>query len=193
MLQEREVRRLGGKRAVKIDVRVICATNKDLQSEVSAERFRADLYYRLNVVRIVIPPLRERKEDIPLLADHFLRKYSLENGKNVNRISEEAMSLLVRHGWPGNVRELENAIERAVVVTKTSRIEPQDLPTTVTKIRTDMLVNPHGSLAEIERQHVISVLQKNDWQVKKSAQELGIDRSTLYAKMRKYAIKRPKS
>jgi len=193
VLQEREVRRLGGKSTVKIDVRVICATNKDLQSEVNAERFRADLFYRLNVVRIVIPPLRERKEDIPLLADHFLRKYSVENAKNVNRISEEAMSLLVRHGWPGNVRELENAIERAVVVSKVSRIEPQDLPASVTKIRTDMLVTPHGSLAEIERHHIISVLQRNDWQIKKSAQELRIDRSTLYAKMKKYSIKKPKS
>jgi DNA-binding NtrC family response regulator len=193
VLQEREVRRLGAKGTIKIDVRVICATNKDLQSEVDAERFRADLYYRLNVVRIVIPPLRERKEDIPLLADHFLKKYALENAKSVAGISEEAMSLLVRHGWPGNVRELENAVERAVVVSKTSRIQPQDLPATVAKMRTDMLLTPHGSLADIERQHIISVLKKNEWQIKKSAQELRIDRSTLYAKMKKYSIKKPGS
>ena len=193
VLQEREVRRLGGKGSIKIDVRVICATNKDLQSEVSAERFRADLYYRLNVVPIAIPPLRERKEDIPLLSDHFLKKYSLENAKSVTGISEEAMSLLVRHSWPGNVRELENAIERAVVVTKGSHLEPQDLPAAVTKMRTDVLLAAHGSLADIERQHILSVLEKNDWQIKKSAQELRIDRSTLYSKMKKYTIRRPGS
>lgn len=193
VLQEREVRRLGGKGPIKIDVRVICATNKDLQSEVNAERFRADLFYRLNVIPISIPPLRERKEDIPLLADHFLKKYSVENGKNVAGISEEAMSLLVRHGWPGNVRELENAVERAVVVARSSFLQPQDLPTSVTKMRTDVLLTTQGSLADIERQHIISVLEKNDWQIKKSAQELRIDRSTLYAKMKKYSIKKPQS
>jgi two-component system response regulator AtoC len=191
VLQQREIRRLGGKSQVKVDVRVICATNKDLQAEVRAERFRADLFYRLNVVHVLVPPLRERKEDIPLLANHFVKKYAIENGKPVEAISEEAMSLLVRHGWPGNVRELENAVERAVVVCKSSYIFPRDLPASVRKLREDMLFHDHMSLTDVEKRHILSVLQKNEWQIKKSAEELGIDRSTLYAKMKKYEIEKP--
>jgi DNA-binding NtrC family response regulator len=192
VLQEREVRRLGGKGPVKVDVRVICATNKDLEAEVKAGRFRADLFYRLNVVRIVIPPLRERKEDIPLLAYHFLKKYAIENAKDIDGISEEAMALLTRNSWPGNVRELENAIERGVVVAKDSYVRPEDLPIALGKTTAEAFATEDPTLASVEKHHIRTVLERNDWKIKKSAEDLGIDRSTLYAKMKKYGLDREK-
>jgi len=190
VLQEKEIRRLGGKDVIKVDVRVICATNKDLESEVRTGTFREDLFYRLNVVQIPIPPLRHRTEDIPLLAEHFLRKYSIQNAKDVQGISEEAMVLLVRHKWPGNVRELENAIERAVVVCQSSFVGTDHLPGSVRKIRSDLLVTRESSLAALEKEHILSILKKNDWHIKRSAEELGIDRSTLYAKMKKFRFQK---
>lgn len=190
VLQEKEIRRLGGKAAIKVDVRVISATNRDLESGVRTGTFREDLFYRLNVVQIPIPPLRHRTEDIPLLADHFLRKYSIQNGKDIQGISEEAMVLLVRHKWPGNVRELENAIERAVVVCQSSYVGTDHLPGSVRKIRSDLLVSRESSLAALEKEHILSILKKNEWHIKKSAEELGIDRSTLYAKMKKYGFEK---
>ncbi len=187
VLEEREFTRVGGTQPIRVDVRIIAATNRDLKRAVDEGHFRDDLYYRLNVISIKIPPLRERKEDIPLLAQHFVEKFNIELGKRVERISEEAMKKLMAYHWPGNVRELENVIERAMVITKGSVIRPEEiqLPTEETPPAEDK------SLRAVERAHILRVLEENNWNVQRSAQILGIDRVTLYNKMKRYGIKRP--
>jgi len=189
ILEEKEFRRVGGTEVIKTDVRIISATNKDLKKLVEQEIFREDLYYRINVVSIQLPPLRERKQDIPLLVQHFLKKYCLENKKDLDGLSEEASRLLMKYDWPGNVRELENIIERAVVVAKGNIILPDDLP---------LLPSSEGrleptsdmSLQELEREHIVRVLQSNDWNITKTAKKLGIDRNTLSSKIKKYRIQK---
>ena len=187
VLEEREFTRVGGTQPIRVDVRIIAATNRDLKRAVDEGQFRDDLYYRLNVISIKIPPLRERREDIPLLAQHFVEKFNIELGKRVERISEEAMKKLMAYHWPGNVRELENVIERAMVITKGSVIRPEEiqLPTEETPPAEDK------SLRAVERAHILRVLEENNWNVQRSAQILGIDRVTLYNKMKRYGIKRP--
>ncbi len=187
VLEEREFTRVGGTQPIRVDVRIIAATNRDLKRAVDEGQFRDDLYYRLNVISIKIPPLRERREDIPLLAQHFVEKFNIELGKRVERISEEAMKKLMAYHWPGNVRELENVIERAMVITKGSVIRPEEiqLPTEETPPVEDK------SLRAVERAHILRVLEENNWNVQRSAQILGIDRVTLYNKMKRYGIKRP--
>jgi len=128
VLEEKEFTRVGGNEPIRVDVRVISATNKDLRKAIEKQEFREDLYYRLNVVNIELPPLRERKEDVPLLAEHFLHKFAMENQKEITGFSPEAMELVLDYDWPGNVRELENAIERAVILAKDSIITIADLP-----------------------------------------------------------------
>lgn len=190
VLQEKEFMRVGGEKYIKVDVRVISATNRDLWKAVQEGKFREDLYYRLNVITIHIPPLRERTEDIPLLVEHFISKYNVENSRKVEGINEEALQILMNYHWPGNVRELENVIERAVLINKTGIIAPEDLPPYLVPgaepsyDRADL-----ASLEEVEKQHILNVLKKNNWNIRRSAQILKIDRTTLYAKIRRYGLR----
>lgn len=194
VLQEREFRRLGGTETIKVDVRIIAATNKDLLKLVEQGKFRDDLYYRLNVITITVPPLRERKEDIPLLVNHFLEKYNIETNKKIEKISERALNILMEYHWPGNVRELENTIEHAVVVTEDNIILPESLPDflkrqVASKSDTESKAGLTGkSLAEMEKQHIIQVLKENHGNISRAAEVLGINRVTLYRKMKEYDI-----
>ncbi len=187
-IETKQFSRVGWNEIIKVDFRVICATNKDLEKAVSEGSFREDLYYRLNVFSVFIPPLRERKGDIPLLANYFVQKYARSMAKQITSISPEAMDTIVRYNWPGNVRELENAIERAMVVGKPPAIRPEDLPYQLTE-KNHLL--PAGSLAAIEKAHIISVLEQNRWNISRSAEILQIDRVTLYNKIEKYGLKKP--
>ncbi|UCD39212.1 MAG: sigma-54-dependent Fis family transcriptional regulator [Fidelibacterota bacterium] len=189
-LQEGEVTKVGSSQVIKIDVRIIAATNQDLRQAVESGHFRDDLFYRLSVVPIHLPPLRERQEDIPLLANHFLQKYSLKRKKTVTEISDSAMTALLRYSWPGNVRELENAIERAVVLTDNSIIEPDDLLYYGFSLADDNKTDsqPPMTLEEMERNLIRETLHLHGGNRSKTAQALGIDRKTLWAKLRKYAI-----
>ena len=188
VIETKQFARVGGNDIIRVDFRVICATNKDLEKAVTDGTFREDLYYRLNVFSVFIPPLRERKGDIPLLANYFARKYARAMGKQITSISPEAMDTIVRYNWPGNVRELENAIERAMVVGKPPEIRAEDLPYQLTE-RNHVL--PAGSMASVEKAHIISVLEQNRWNISRSAEILQIDRVTLYNKIEKYGLKKP--
>ncbi len=189
VLEDREFHRVGGERSVKADFRLICATNVNLSDAVQRGEFREDLYYRINVFTIVLPSLRERQADIPLLANHFLDKHRKAMNKNVEAISPEAMNLLKSYDWPGNVRELVNAIERAVVINKSGTITPDDLPMQMASRPKEA----HGeqTLADVERRHIEVMLEENDWNISRTADKLHIDRVTLYNKIEKYGLKRP--
>ncbi|MCX5918493.1 MAG: sigma-54 dependent transcriptional regulator [Deltaproteobacteria bacterium] len=183
VLQEHEIKRVGGTETIKIDVRIVAATNQNLEALVTEKKFREDLFYRLNVVSIHLPSLRERPEDVPLLADHFLRKYASQNNKPVSRISPEAMDLLVRHRWPGNVRELENVLERAATLSGTNLILPEDLPRRLQMEPAQVSLSSIPSrmpLSELEKLYIQKVLEETGGNKKKAADILGIDRRTLY-------------
>ena len=188
VIETKQFARVGGNDIIRVDFRVICATNKDLEKAVADGTFREDLYYRLNVFSVFIPPLRERKGDIPVLANYFVQKYNRAMGKQMTSITPEAMDTIVRYNWPGNVRELENAIERAMVVGKPPAIKPEDLPYQLTEKNH---VLPAGSLAGMEKAHIASVLDQNRWNISRSAEILQIDRVTLYNKIEKYGLKKP--
>ncbi|MFQ6084204.1 MAG: sigma-54-dependent transcriptional regulator [Candidatus Aminicenantia bacterium] len=192
VLQEKEFRRVGGTELIKIDVRVIASSNRNLEQAVKEGTFREDLFYRLNVIPIYLPKLKERKEDIPLLVEHFLTKYGLESGRGKKSMSPEAMDLMTKYDWPGNVRELENIIERLVILCKDKIIKPKDLPQTIVKEskREYKVFTPNKSLKEIEKQYISDVLKKNNWNISKSAKVLGIERMTLYNKIKKYNLKK---
>ena len=187
VLEDRIFYRVGGTQPLEVDFRVIAATNRDLQKAVKEGRFREDLYYRLNVIAFKMPALRERKQDLPLLAEHFLRRFSQETNKPIEKISREAMDEIMLYDWPGNVRELENAIERAVVVCKGPQISAPDLPIFCAE---ETPAAAGSSLAEIEKTHIAQVLNENDWNVSRSAKVLGIDRTTLYSKIKRYQIQK---
>ena len=183
VLQEHEIRRVGGTETIKIDVRMVAATNQTLEELVAEKKFREDLFYRLNVVSIHLPPLRERPEDIPLLAGHFLNKYAAQNNKPVCRISPEAMDVLTRYRWPGNVRELENVIERAATLSSTNLIIPEDLPRRLQMELSQAALSSLPSslpLSELEKLYIQKVLEETGGNKKKAADILGIDRRTLY-------------
>jgi DNA-binding NtrC family response regulator len=191
VLEERRFHRVGGSELVEVDVRVIAATNKDLRKAVAEGSFREDLYYRLNVVPIVLPPLRERKEDIPLLVSHLLERLAVEMQKEISGVSAEAMAALVAHDWPGNVRELRNVLERGAVVAAGSVIQAGDLGLT----RPGGAAEPApaaapASLEEVEKRHIGEVLAHTGGNVTQAARLLGIDRVTLYNKIRKYGLRR---
>lgn len=190
VLQEKEFTRVGGTKPIRVDVRIIAATNRDLKKAVEEGKFRDDLYYRLNVISIQIPPLRERKEDIPLLVHRFIEKFNIELGKRVEKISEEALKTLMKYDWPGNVRELENVIERAMVITKGTLIKPEDIQISAEPSKEIRVEGEDRSLRAVERAHIQRVLEENDWNIQRSAQILGIDRVTLYKKIKKYGLKR---
>lgn len=182
-LQEHEIKRVGGMESLKVDVRVIAATNQPLDPLIQKGQFREDLFDRLNVVSITLPPLRERKEDIPLIASHFLRKFSQENQKNITHISPEALEILTRYSWPGNVRELEHTIERAVILSAHPIILPEDLPKKIFEETQEIeptLPDELLPLKELERRYVLRVLKETGGNKKKAAEILGIDRTTLY-------------
>ncbi len=191
VLQEGELERLGGTQMVKVDVRLVAATNKDLKREVAEGRFREDLYYRLNVVEVGIPSLASRREDIPLLADHFLRRYAAKNGKTVRGFSAEALSVLENYAWPGNVRELEHAVERAVVLARGEVLEVGDLPESVRKGplgAANQLVIPIGTpMEEIERRAIAETLRHTGGDKTLAARLLGIAARTIYRKLEKDA------
>ena len=183
VIEDRVFYRVGGTQPMEVDFRVIAATNRNLGKAIKDGSFREDLFYRLNVVSMEMPPLNQRKEDIPLLADHFLQRFIQETNKAIDKINREAMDELMLYDWPGNVRELENAIERAVVVGKERQIMPEDLPI----LCHDPLLAPRdNSLKEIEKMHIRQILTDYDWNIARSAKTLGIDRSTLYSKIKKY-------
>ena len=188
VLETKSFTRVGGNNLIKVDFRVICATNQDLEKAVAEGSFREDLYYRLNVFSIHLPPLRERKSDIPTLAKHFIQKYAEAMGKGALTLSAEAMDALVRYDWPGNIRELENAVERAMVVGRPPAIRAEDLPFQVVG---ESHRPQAGSLAALEKTHIEAVLQENRWNISRSAEILDIDRATLYHKIEKYGLRKP--
>ena len=187
VIEDRVFYRVGGTQPMEVDFRVIAATNRNLGKAIKDGSFREDLFYRLNVVSMEMPPLKQHKEDIPLLADHFLQRFIQETNKAIDKINREAMDELMLYDWPGNVRELENAIERAVVVGKERQIMPEDLPI----LCHDPLLAPrNNSLKEIEKAHIRQILTDYDWNIARSAKTLGIDRSTLYSKIKRYEIEK---
>ncbi len=197
VMQDQEVRRVGGTSSVKVDVRIIAATNRDLTALVKDGKFRDDLYYRLNVVRILLPSLAERREDIPTLADHFLRKYAGGAGNRVKGFLPETMVLLTRYRWPGNVRELENAVERAVSLSHGPLLVPDDLPEAIKNAETDGVgpaqsLEPDGgallTLEEVEKRHLVKVLKEAKGNKVRAAKILGIDRRTLYRMAERFGI-----
>ena len=191
-LQEKEISRIGSSQVIKVDVRIVAATNKDLLKCVKEQAFREDLFYRLSVVPVVLPALRDRKEDIPLLANHFLIKYNTKRGKSIIAISDEAMKVLTGYDWPGNVRELENAIERAVVLKSSGVIEPADLWYYERGARGERTPGSDAdevkSLADAEREHIIRALRLFDGHIGKTSDALRIDRKTLRLKLKKYEV-----
>jgi DNA-binding NtrC family response regulator len=187
VLQEKKIQRLGSEREIPVDVRILAATNRDLLKAIDEKRFREDLYYRLNVISIHLPSLRERQEDIPMLAEHFIRKICLEMNKEPVKIGPEAMRLLTNYHWPGNVRELENVIERALVIGRGKSIVANDLPFGRGQMQEADLPE---SIQEMERLHIKRILNKTAWNISQSARRLGIDRQTLYNKMQKYGLSR---
>ena len=192
VLQERNFYRVGGSEEIRVDVRIIAATNRNLQVDVQQGRFREDLFYRLNVIDIHIPPLRERREDIPLLARHFIDRLTPELKKHVSDISEDAMKALMRHDWPGNARELENAIERAIVSCRGSVLQPADLEFLVPARgqATEWKIPRNVKLDEVEKQIIVATIRDTGGNIKEAAAILGIDRSTLYDRIRRYGIPR---
>ena len=189
VLQEREFERVGGSETVKADVRLIAATNKDLKREVEAGRFREDLYYRLNVINLEMPSLRERSGDVAALALHFLGKYARENGKVIERFNDAALQRMMRYDWPGNVRELENVVERAVVLADGNSIEPGHLPAEVMPASTDpgLPVVPGARLDELERYAIEKTLESVGGSTSKAAEILGISVRKIQYKLHEYA------
>ena len=190
VLQEKKFYRLGNPKAMGADFRLVSATHRNLEEAVQKRSFRQDFYYRINVIAIDLPPLRERPEDIELLALHFLMRYNRELNKHMTGISGEALEILKSYDWPGNVRELENVIERAVVIGKKRKLVASDLPFADGRV----LMKPvAGSLADMEKAHISQMLETQGWNISQTAASLGINRTTLYKKIKKYGLKQPGS
>ncbi len=186
VLQDHRFERVGGEETLEVDVRVIAATNKNLMEEIKKGTFREDLYYRLNVIPIFVPPLRERKDDIPLLASHFLQKLTQEKRKEVTGISPEVMEILLGHSWPGNVRELENVVEHAIIVSKKEKILLKDLPQYL--VQQSLPGSQLVSLEDHEKDLIMKTLEETNWNKHQAAKRLKINRSTLYGKMRRFGL-----
>jgi transcriptional regulator with PAS, ATPase and Fis domain len=184
VLESKSFIRVGGNKEISSDFRVICATNKDLKGMVEKGTFREDLFYRLNVVNIYVPPLRERVEDIPLLVDYFIKKYCTSMNRRPVEIDSAALKRLEEFSYPGNVRELENMIERAIVVGNGRKISLKDLP-----LEKTIVSNSSESLDELEKTHILQILNKYSWNISRSAKALKVDRVTLYNKISKYGLK----
>jgi len=190
VLEEKVVTRVGSNTPVPVDFRVVAATHRDLESRIAQGTFREDLFWRLNVFTIEIPPLRDRPDDIPLLAEHFLGRFAAAMSRRSMRFSPAALEALRRYPWPGNVRELQNAVERAVVIGTGPALEVGDLPVHV--IAASGKPGP-GSLAEVEKAHIQAVLETTGWNISRAARVLDVDRVTLYNKIRRYELKRPEN
>ena len=196
ILQEKKFERVGGNKLIPTDVRVLAATNKDLEKEMEEGRFRQDLYYRLNVIPLRIPPLRDRKEDIPLLADRFIKDFALKEGEPEKQVTDEVMAVLMKHNWPGNVRELKNIIERLVIMTPSSVISPYDLSPLFEEVKAEAPpCEPDitaGTFREakqdFERQYIIRKLREFDGNISKTAEAIGLERSNLHKKIRSYGL-----
>ena len=187
VLQEREIVRVGGNQTIKVDFRIIAATNKDLEQLIEEGKFRPDLYYRLNVFHIELPPLREHREDIPPLVDCFVRKFSHDMNKKITRVLPAAMNLLQQYAWPGNIRELENAVERAMVVAQEPDLREQDFSL---KSRNGATIGGPRCLEDVEKEHILRVLDECGGNQTRAAEVLGIDRVTLHHKLKKYGWSR---
>jgi len=198
VLQEHEITRVGGHQPIKVDFRCVAATNKPLEVMMAEGHFRPDLFYRLNVFRIELPSLRERRDDIPLLVDHFVKKFSQSMNKKISGLTPDAMARLQSHDWPGNVRELENAVERAMVVARGGELREDDFglgkPAVASPVAAGARasVDPvTASLDEIEKAHILRVLEDCNYNQTRTAEVLHIDRVTLHNKLKKYGWSRP--
>ena len=195
-IQEREIQRVGSDDTIKVDVRILAATNRNLKDDVAEGKFREDLYYRLNVVTVNVPPLRDRQDDIPLLAQHFLEKYAEKNRKRVKGFSPLAMDMLIKYNWPGNVRELENAVERAVILLAGDNITERDLPLSITQYYAEesdgVIVQPVNTeirfLEEIEKEAILAALEASGGNKSETARKLGINRKTLHKKLKNFGV-----
>jgi two-component system response regulator HydG len=177
---------------VPVDTRVVAATNRDLDEEIRAGNFRSDLYYRLNVIALHLPPLRQRRDDIPLLAEHFLQRIAAQRGEAPKRVTPDALDAMLEYAWPGNVRELENAIERSIILSSGGDIDLGSLPERITQRRAEPLVSPrtppNPTLEAVERAYIMWVLQSEAGNKSRAAEVLGIDPSTLYRKLSRYGV-----
>jgi DNA-binding NtrC family response regulator len=189
VLQEYEIKRVGGQEWTKVDVRVVAATNRNLEQLVQEGRFREDLFYRLKVVTITLPPLRDRREDVPLLAEHFLRRYAEQNDRPTPRLSDEAMALLVDYPWPGNIRELEHCIERAVALATTQVLTPDDLAPELRSTLEVELYRGAPTLEEVKRRYLVHVLNETGGNISRAASILGVDRRSLYRMLSRYGLR----
>ncbi len=197
-LQEKEVKRVGGNETIPVDVRVVAATNRDLAAMMKAGQFREDLFYRLNVIPVELPPLRERASDVRALVGRFLDKANASHGTSVVSVSPEAMELLARHGWPGNVRQLESVVERAVLLCEGTIVEPSDLPAEV-RLNTAPAARPYGfdipadgiDIEEFERQLIVQAMEKSGWIIARAARLLGLTYRTLQYRLEKFGLKKP--
>ncbi|HLG14618.1 MAG TPA: sigma-54 dependent transcriptional regulator [Blastocatellia bacterium] len=197
VLQEREIMRVGGTRPVKVDARVIAATNRDLEAMVKDGRFREDLYYRLNIIPITMPPLRNRRDDIPELVDHFIAKHSAGAQRKIKGLTPSARALILNYAWPGNVRQLESAIERAILLAETDQIEVEDLPVEIRQEGSPsnafgFKLPPEGiSFEELERSVITQAMDQSNWNITRAAKLLGLSFRTLQYRLEKFGIKRP--
>jgi two-component system, NtrC family, response regulator HydG len=198
VVQEREFEPVGSTKTVKVDIRIITATNRNLEEEVKAGRFREDLFYRLNVVPIPLPPLRERKEDIPLLVEHFLKVYNEKNGRNLQGFHPRALDALMRYAWPGNIRELENVVERSVILSRDDYVPFSELPLPIREATGDSDVKeireglrPGMTIREMEKELIVKTLEDNDGNRTRTARVLGITRRTLQHKLKEFGIDQP--
>ncbi len=196
-LQEKEIRRVGGNESIPVDVRVLAATNRDLEEMMKAGTFREDLFYRLNILPIVLPPLRERREDIPLIAERLIERVSAEHGKPIQGIDPDALRILKAYDWPGNVRELESILERAVLLSEHDTIRREDLPDQLTRVRTPaeivgVEIPPGGiDIEEVERSLLLQAMQKSDWVIARAAKLLRLTYRTMQYRLEKFGIKKP--
>jgi DNA-binding NtrC family response regulator len=188
VLQDHRFERVGGEETLEVDLRVVAATNKNLTEEMKKGTFREDLYYRLNVIPIFVPPLRERKDDIPLLASYFLQKFSHERGKEVISFSPEVMEIILAHSWPGNVRELENVIDHAIIISKHDKVLPRDLPQFL--FQRSLPAQEFTTLQDYEKNLILKTLQETNWNKHKASKKLNINRSTLYGKIKRYGLEK---
>ena len=195
VIQEKEFERVGGNETIKVDVRIIAATNRNLEEAIAEKKFREDLYYRLNVIPIVVPPLRERKDDIPLLVDHFIKKFNADFNKTIQGVDEEALQALMAYDWPGNIRELENVLERAIVLSRSDILTVKDFPETigVQKRQNNHFSYVEGQqlnelVEEFEKTIIEQALEKYNGNKLRTAEKLGIHRSTFMSKLKKYGI-----
>lgn len=191
VIQDRQFERVGGEETISTDARIVAATNRELTQAMAQGIFREDLYWRLNVISINVPPLRERREDIPQLISNFVDLFNTRLGKNIRSFSKDTMDLIFAHYWPGNVRELENAVERAMVLAKGEHIIPDNLPAQL-RLQEPLIRDSErmANLDKVERDHVLSVLEECHWNKFMAAKMMGISRSTLYSKIKKHGLRK---